>query len=81
MARIAGLTAERTSTGRATIIRLDVRKHLENIHLQNFLKDVGFEVETYELKDSAKASIKDADNYKKRKRFSTVESFMADLNS
>ena len=45
MARIAGITADRTSSGVATIIRLDVRKYADNIHLKNFLKEVGFEVE------------------------------------
>jgi len=45
MARIAGITADRTSSGTATIIRLDVRKYADNIHLRKFLKEVGFEVE------------------------------------
>jgi len=45
MARIAGITADRTTSGSTTFVRLDVRKHGENKHLQNFFKDVGFEVE------------------------------------
>ena len=42
----AGITADRTVTGKATVIRyLDVRKYGDNKNLQNFFKDVGFEVE------------------------------------
>ena len=82
MTRIAGLTTlERTASGKAVIIKLDVRKFANNNHLQNFFNEVGFEVEKYELKERTKASIKDSANYKKRKLYTSVEDMMSDLNA
>ncbi len=82
MARIAGLTTlEKTASGKAVVIKLDVRKFENNSHLKNFFKEVGFEVEKYELKEDAKASIKDSADYRKRKHYTSVEDLMAALNS
>ena len=62
MTRIAGLTAERTMGGRATAIRLDVRRHGENANLQKFFDDVGFEVEPINWTAKMKKSFAEAEN-------------------
>ena len=62
MTRIAGITAERTATGRATTIHLNVRKHSNNIHLKNFLNEVGFEVEPVKWTAKMKQSSKQIEN-------------------
>ena len=62
MTRIAGITADRTARGRATFIRLDVRKYGENPNLQNFFNDVGFEVEPIKWTAKMKRSFAQAKN-------------------
>ncbi|MCL2328717.1 MAG: hypothetical protein FWC39_09455 [Bacteroidetes bacterium] len=62
MAQIAGLTADRTATGRATYIRLDVRKHGGNQNLQRFFDDVGFEVKPIKWTAKMKKSFAQSKN-------------------
>jgi len=82
MARIAGITAERTASGRATVIKhLDIRKFEHSVYLPLFFKEIGFEVESYELNDVSKASLREVSGKKKLKRYKTVESLIAALNS
>ena len=74
MARVTGITVEKNYKGIPTHVRIDLRKYGNDIY--PFLVQYGILFET--PNDETEEAIKEADNFKNLKAYTSVDNLLAD---